>query len=1298
MKIFTRCKNTNSQVNDGPREGRAPALNSNTRKTSQAGNVFFALFAAVAMVGAVGFSFNSVIKGPIASMTEATKKTLAENTVLTSSRVAVVSATTQQPLTVNGDCDADGYVEPMPFRDAGAGPKPTGGGYMPTGMMPSTLDPWNSEYGYCAWDSGTVRTLCGGAAGRLVGSPTGNQYSIAIISAGKDKIFQTTCNAYVDTTPADGKPDVQMLVRAPASDDIVLGYTYAEANDLGNGLWKIKTTDANVAQTNKNLDVTGGGKFSQKVELTGNTVTGGGLILPGDPGDNSLTGPCNTANDKQLRRNTSTTPPKIEICDFVGGLGWNQITGGGASPGTTTGSLISHWKFNETSGTTALDSISGLNGTLLNGPTWDTDSILSGSVYLSGATNESVRVDQHAKLEPTAFSIALWFKADGTQPDTASRLMSKFNQDVGANAWSLHFTNNNATTIEFGTRNLPNTVDVVTSPLTLSNGTWYHAVAVYDPAGPAPQKRLYIDGALSQSKTLTTGIYYGATNALSRLYIGNSAGNNRFKGRIDDARFYNYGLSDAEVTKLYQLGVPKFNAGTTKKAGRIFGWGADGSGRLGNGADNAAHSPSPSASNSSFVQTEASDTAGCGLHQDGTVWCWGADTYGVIGNGPLVTAVQQVPVKVDNLTNIVKISVATEHACALKKDGTLWCWGTNTSGGLGNGTTTLQESPVRAAAAFNDFIDVSVGATVALGYSCGVRRNGEAWCWGEGSNGQLGNGATADSSVPVKVSTISNFVSISANKSGSNVCGITKDGRGYCWGTQANGQFGNGVTAGTSSSPTQISNLTDLVKISTYGSTACALRGIGEIWCTGRDNVGQLGNGLPLTNVNVYGQVPGFSDWIDVSVGLTSACGVRKNGEAWCWGSDSSYQLGNGDVVTADQPSPVRVLGSNFIQISVGEASVLTLVDETVNAAPPINIYQGKIASSSQHACMIQDDGTMWCWGQDLFGQLGNGPALTANQESPTRVSDPGPWIQVGAGTQNTCGLKADGTLWCWGGDGYGELGNGAGGSSDVPVLAGSSTDRWTKISIGNYTGCGIKTDGTAWCWGSGGNGELGNGATGSNQPSPVQVLGGGTWTDISTSWPITCGVKSDGSGWCWGSDSNGKLGNGGVLTADQSSPSAVDEPGPWRQISAGSGSGPTCGIKVNGSLWCWGNDGNGQIGNGADTTNDRVSPTLVSDAGPFVYVSPFVSTVALKADGTAVSWGQKLNGALGQGDTTSVPTSIPAPAPVVGGIKFAAISSGNSVCGLSFEGKAYCWGGGHKRTIGEWLSSDGGARSTLSS
>jgi len=296
-------------------------------RSSQSGNVFFALFAAVGMVGVLGAGMSTVMRGPVTSMATVTKRTIAENNVIASGKLAIVSAATQQP--DSGDCDADSFVEPIPFRDAGGSPHPAGGGYIPTTIGASMTDPWQIQYGYCAWDHGAVTVSdndagCGGSgANRLEGAPSDTQMAVAIISAGPDMTFQTQCNAFVDAN-TDNVPDVPLVNKPGGSDDIVLGHTYAEASAALGGLWGLKSGAPDTATIAKDIEVDGDASFG------GSLILGGGLLLP----DQTTSGACAEANDQQLRRNTSG--PSLEICVWGGGPGaWVPMGGAGAISGLT---------------------------------------------------------------------------------------------------------------------------------------------------------------------------------------------------------------------------------------------------------------------------------------------------------------------------------------------------------------------------------------------------------------------------------------------------------------------------------------------------------------------------------------------------------------------------------------------------------------------------------------------------------------------------------------------------------------------------------------------------------------------------------------------------------------------------------------------------------------------------------------------------------------------------------------------------------------------------------------------------
>ena len=1232
------------------------------KRRAVSGNVFFALFAAVAMVGAVGYGFNTVLRGPISGMTDVSRRTVAESTVITASRMAMVGATTYQ--TNGGDCDNDGFIEALPFFDAGTNPKPVGGGYLPRGtapawtLVPNSIDPWKTEYGYCAWDSGPVvaNVGCGGATGRLAGSPNKNVQAFAIISAGKNKTFETTCVAY-----NGGTPNASLINKPAGSDDIVLPYTYAEANDMGNGLWTPTVAAPTTSTTaKKDLEVTGGGSFSEPV-----VMTGGGLVLPGDPGDNSITGPCDAVNDKQLRRNISDPAnPSIEICDFTNGMGWIAVSGGGGGGGGgggMTGTKVSHWKFDETSGTTAMDSAGSNNGTLLGGPTWVPNGGINGGALYFDGVDDQVRVPNDASLRPTAVTVSGWLKLDGWQ-SWGVAVVSKMHNNVGHPIYhSYGITFKDHDPVEFATGHTGPGLVALFSPASASE--WFHVVGTYDPAGPAPQKRMYINGVMVASETRTEPIEYDATSPNGDLLIGAKYAFSYFKGWLDDLRIYNYALSSNEIQEIYT------NSRSVKQLPNIYpyagypvGWGWDNSESVGTGTAFAQHFyQEPVQTSFKFRQVSPANDHTCGLAEDGTVWCWGRNNCsGKLGVGSMTDADYATPTRVKNLSGIIKVTTSECNSCALRNDGTAWCWGADWQGQLGDATWDSADGYPKMVANVSDFIDISLGN---MG-GCGVRENGQAWCWG---NTALGNGSTSTQWTPVQVSNVTDFVQIAMSKNDqATACGVTKRGLAFCWGEELDGSLGNGATAGTQTVPSQVSNITDFKKVAINSYTGCGLRANGKMVCWGNDWAGQLGNGEPKANSDVPVEVTGISDFIDLTVGKDSACGIRKNGDGWCWGRDRMQTRG---TAVSDSSSPVRMMGGPYSYIEQGNGMGHAIVHaKQRNTTVHLNKEWPRLSAGRKNACMIDNNKTIWCWGLDGSGQLGNG-ATAGTQVAPSAVSVAGPWVQVTVGTSFSdtnmaCGLRENGNVYCWGSDSNGGLGNGGGVTADQPspYLVGTTTDLWTAVSADGNGACGIKVDGSLWCWGSGSYGKTGFGNT-SDVPSPAKV-DDGPWIRVAAGNAQSCGIKQDGSLWCWGRDHLGQLGDGGTAS-DKYIPTPVAENGPWIDVSPSNE--VTCAVKADGTAWCWGN------GTVSRLNGTPQKPMPVRDPGPWRSMSTFTTHICgVKVDGSAWCWGANTNGELGNGTVTAADT----PVQVNGGSNWVALDVGEFfTCGIKSDGSAWCWG-----------------------
>ncbi len=287
--------------------------------SSESGNIFFALFGAVIIVGLLGTVVVSTMRGPLSTMVNVQTRTKAESEMDIASRLVLLEAT---QLANDGDCDSDGFVEPLEYKDA-SGSGPTGGGFLPNIIASSRIDPWGIEYGYCAWDAGgtTNAIACdtdsSGTNDRLDGNsdPSDETYTvIAVISAGQDQVFQTICNG--GSSPSITK----------GGDDIVVEFTYGTAIAATNGLWNIKSGDPSTAEIDKNLEVTGGASFTAGIDLTSSTAAlqlGAASML--FPNETTLT-TCNGANEGLIRIDTSSDPDVLQICDATNG--WVPVSNG----------------------------------------------------------------------------------------------------------------------------------------------------------------------------------------------------------------------------------------------------------------------------------------------------------------------------------------------------------------------------------------------------------------------------------------------------------------------------------------------------------------------------------------------------------------------------------------------------------------------------------------------------------------------------------------------------------------------------------------------------------------------------------------------------------------------------------------------------------------------------------------------------------------------------------------------------------------------------------------------------------
>jgi alpha-tubulin suppressor-like RCC1 family protein len=300
-------------------------------------------------------------------------------------------------------------------------------------------------------------------------------------------------------------------------------------------------------------------------------------------------------------------------------------------------------------------------------------------------------------------------------------------------------------------------------------------------------------------------------------------------------------------------------------------------------------------------------------------------------------------------------------------------------------------------------------------------------------------------------------------------------------------------------------------------------------------------------------------------------------------GEDGTVTLNN--QITGSGGVEVQAIRIHFTATSPAQDLLIAV---SSCSSPPSTPRWRSVSADYFHTCAVTTTGTLWCWGYNGSGQLGNGTTTSSTtpvQES-THASD---WATVSAGDLYTCAVKTTGTLWCWGSNGSGQLGNGTTTDSTTPVQESTHASDWATVSAGGAQTCAVKTTGTLWCWGSNDFGQLGNGTT-TDSTTPVQESTHATdWATVSAGYLHTCAVKTTGTLWCWGYNALGQLGNGTTTDSTipvQESTHATD----WATVSAGEDY--TCAVKTTGTLWCWGYNALGQLGNG--TTTDSTTPVEV--------------------------------------------------------------------------------------------------------
>jgi len=603
------------------------------------------------------------------------------------------------------------------------------------------------------------------------------------------------------------------------------------------------------------------------------------------------------------------------------------------------------------------------------------------------------------------------------------------------------------------------------------------------------------------------------------------------------------------------------------------------------------------------------------------------------------------------------VAAGGRHSLALASDGTVWAWGVNFSGQLGDGTTSHHRSP----APVN--ITGVVAITAGSDHSLAVKADGTVWGWGDNQLGQLGDGSQLSSSNPVQVTGLTGVRKVATGQ--AHALALKQDGTVWAWGS---GIAGDGSSSETHTTPVQVSGLNDVIDVAAGFGHSLAVRSDGTVWAWGKNFEGELGvppavcpgsfepcSLTPVRSGNLSGVVA-------VSGGNRFSLALRSDGSVWAWGDNSVYQLGDGSTSDRSQPGQVPGL-SGVAAIDAGHGHGVALKSTasgtpTPTATVPRTPTPTAIASGA------------WSWGGNNLGQLGDGTNTDRARPEPARGENGlgliGDLVAITAGGHHTLAIGRDGTAWAWGSNGDGELGDASTTSRTAPVRVRGLTQPVVSLAGGSGFSLAVTQDGAAWAWGSSGHHLGTDSGSGSTRPARVKDLDEAVL--VSAGFRHSLAVRRDGSVWAWGDHGYG--------TALES-PFAERVEGLGHVAAVAAGYDHSLALRHDGTVWAWGANYAGQLGTSSNDTCDGSpcsrTPVRVGGLGSVVAIAAGTQfSLALHADGTVAAWGRNHYGTLGDGTRTD--RSTPVRLQTLNGIR-GIHTGGSHALAVRSDGSVWAWG-----------------------
>jgi len=734
----------------------------------------------------------------------------------------------------------------------------------------------------------------------------------------------------------------------------------------------------------------------------------------------------------------------------------------------------------------------------------------------------------------------------------------------------------------------------------------------------------------------------------------------------------NYGSSNLQLKPVQVMtdGAEILKSGSfcwlvLRKNGTIWAWGENRAGALGNGTTETSMSP-VQVQGLNDVKAIYAGFSNYALKNDGTVWAWGNNTHSTLGNGDVVDpnshdsyyAYSTIAAPVQGLSDIVDLAPGSGHTLALKNDGTVWSWGYNPYGQIGNGNQLTQGTAVRVGG-------LPKMKNIFAGYdsSMAVGEDGSVWVWGHNNHGQLGLGDQTDRLSPVLLNTLDNPATIIMSLQNSSVFAVETNGSIWGWGRNDQGQIGDSgkndrltpfklplnllnapvVSAVYPGGGISISDVGPTIRIrfnqaihpddinqdniqllnsnhfnikttiiaedaQTIVLTPYTVLGQGEYTLVVK-NI-ENNQGIPMTDLftstfNIALPVQGLG-FVQMTGGTSHILGLKGDGTVWSWGKNTYGQLGDGS--TTNRFIPTKVPGLTDI-IS--------------------------IAAGLDFSLALKKDGTVWYWGHYPTG-VSQDFIQYHNPRQLTELSD---IVAIAAGERHSLALKHDGSVYGWGDFWKGQL-----GAQIVPyggaIVRINGLSGIVDITSGAYHSLALDMDGSLWAWGDNSFRQVGNGVTNRN---PVKVMDNVKL--IAACRETSMVQKENGSIWAWGKNEAGQFGNGmnQVALRYTGTPMQVSNLGNVQQIVGGAQSEHFLALDHNGKVWGWGYNENGQIGNSKASSFAQLTPIQVQGLSGISLIGTGGSaSFAERTDGTVWAWGTNSSGQLGNGST--VDSRIPVP------------------------------------------------------